>query len=321
MSHPTSEREREPSPSPGAAPAIGLVDTAALMKLGSLELRARWAVEGLARGLHRSVRHGFSVEFTEYRAYTPGDDPRFLDWRIYARTDRDFVKKYEDETNLRCTLLVDHSRSMAFGSRGWSKAGYAGTLAATLATFLAGQGDAVGLVTFDAELRTFLPPRNRPGHLRRLVLALETEPVGRGTAVGATLDQVAATLHRRGLVVLLSDLLLPLEGLDRRLAALAAAGQEVALLQVLDPQELTLTFAFEGAATFVDLETGQRLLLDPARARATYQSNLDTHLRAIAGACAKAGIYHRVCSTEGAVDATLRDLLLARERRGGRGRL
>jgi uncharacterized protein (DUF58 family) len=316
MTHPSTERPPA-GPTAGAA-ARGLVDTAALMKLESLELRARWAVDGLMRGLHRSVRHGFSVEFTEYRAYSSGDDPRFLDWRVYARSDRDFVKKYEDETNLRCTLVVDHSRSMAYGSLGWSKAAYAGTLAATLATFLAGQGDAVGLVTFDAELRTFLPPRNRPGHLRRLVLALDTDAVGRGSAVGAALDQVAATLHRRGLVVLLSDLLLPLEGLPRRLAALTAAGQEVALLQVLDPQELSLTFAFDGAATFVDLETDQRLLLDPAEARARYRQGLDAHLRAVASACAAAGIYHRVCSTDGAVDGALRDLLLARERRGRR---
>src|SRR3954469_15911567 len=132
----------------GNLPIKGLVDTAALMKIGSLELRAKVVMEGFRRGLHRSPFHGFSVEFTEYRPYVPGDDERFLDWRLYARSDRDYVKKYEDETNLRCHLVVDHSRSMAFASAGWDKATYAATLAATLAHFLDGQGDAVGLVTF-----------------------------------------------------------------------------------------------------------------------------------------------------------------------------
>src|SRR5687767_6189904 len=141
-----------------------LVDAAAIMKIRSLELRAQVLCEGLWRGLHRSPFHGFSVEFTEYRPYTPGDDVRFLDWRLYARTDRDYVKKFEDETNLRCHLVVDQSRSMGYGSLGWTKADYAATAAATLATFLDGQGDAVGLVTLAERLQEHLSPRNRPGH-------------------------------------------------------------------------------------------------------------------------------------------------------------
>ena len=129
--------------------AEGMIDPAALMKIKSLELRAKAVVEGFCRGIHRSPYHGFSVEFTEYRQYTLGDDPRYIDWRVYARSDRYYIKKFEDETNLRCHLLIDHSRSMGYGSAGYAKSQYAGTLAATLAYFLFMQGDAVGLATFD----------------------------------------------------------------------------------------------------------------------------------------------------------------------------
>src|ERR1051325_325685 len=158
--------------------AAKLIDPQALMSIRSLELRARAVVEGFWSGLHRSPYHGFSVEFTEYRQYTPGDDPRYLDWRVFARSDRYFIKKYEDETNLRCHLLVDQSRSMDYGSRGYTKATYGATLAATLAYFLHLQGDAIGLLTFDENVRDYLPARHRAGHLRHLMLALEKPAVG-----------------------------------------------------------------------------------------------------------------------------------------------
>src|SRR5512133_1842127 len=153
--------------------AANLIDPQALMSIRNLELRARAVVEGFWNGLHRSPYHGFSVEFTEYRQYSPGDDPRYLDWRVFARSDRYFIKKYEDETNLRAHLLVDQSRSMDYGTRSHTKATYAATLAATFAYFLHLQGDAVGLLTFDEQVRDYLPARHRPGHLRQLMLALE----------------------------------------------------------------------------------------------------------------------------------------------------
>src|SRR5436189_4045757 len=140
------------------------IDPAALMRIKNLELRAKVVVDGFLSGLHKSPVHGFSVEFTEYRQYSPGDDLRYLDWRLYARSDRYYIKKFEDETNLRCFLLVDNSRSMTYGSLPWTKAQYAHTLAATLAYFLNRQGDAVGLLTFDEIIREYLPARNRPGH-------------------------------------------------------------------------------------------------------------------------------------------------------------
>ncbi len=212
-----------PTFSNAAAPGR-LIDPQVLMSLRRLELRARVVVEGFWSGLHRSPYHGFSVEFTEYRAYTPGDDPRYLDWRVLARSDRYFVKRFEDETNLRVHLLVDQSRSLGFGSRGYSKADYAATLAASLAWFLHRQGDAVGVIAFDEQVRDYLPARHRPGHLRQVLLHLDRPPAGRGTDLTAPLRRAAELLRKRGLVVLVSDCLAPLERLDRALLELLLAG-------------------------------------------------------------------------------------------------
>jgi len=141
--------------------ADGMIDPVSLMRIKSMELRAKVVVEGFWKGIHRSPYHGFSVEFTEYRQYTSGDDPRYIDWQLYARSDKLYIKKFEDETNLRCHLLVDHSRSMGYGSGDYTKSQYAGTLAATLAYFLSTQGDAVGLATFDDRIRQHMAPRRR----------------------------------------------------------------------------------------------------------------------------------------------------------------
>src|SRR4030095_15500166 len=195
-------------------PSVGtLISPAALMRIRNLELRARIVVEGFWSGLHRSPYHGFSVEFTEYRQYTPGDEPRYLDWRLYARSDRFYIKKFEDETNLRCYLLVDNSRSMSYGSLAYTKAQYANTLAATLAYFLSLQGDAVGLLTFDEQIREYLPARTRSGHLRHLLLALEKPAAGTATDLAAPLKRIVEMVRKRGLMILISDLLAPIQAL------------------------------------------------------------------------------------------------------------
>jgi uncharacterized protein (DUF58 family) len=300
-------------------PLKGLVDTAALMKIGSLELRAKVVMEGFQRGLHRSPFHGFSVEFSEYRPYVPGDDVRFLDWRLYARSDRDYVKKFEDETNLRCHLVVDQSGSMGYGSLGWRKADYAATLAATLAHFLHAQGDAVGLVTFADRITEHLPPRHRPGHLRRVLIGLERAPAGVSGELAKPLAEVAGLVSRRGLLVLVSDLLAPAGELERQLGALAAAGHELVIFQVLDPAERSFAFEDGAPAVFRDLESGRQLFIDPAAARGSYQRALAAHLEMIAGACRRWGVSYHLLSTDQAMDLALL-AFLGRRGRGGQGR-
>jgi uncharacterized protein (DUF58 family) len=290
------------------------LDPAALMAIRNLELRARTVVEGFWHGLHRSPYHGFSVEFTEYRPYTPGDDPRYLDWKLVGRTDRYFIKKFEDETNLRCHLLVDNSRSMTFGSRGYSKADYALTLAATFAWFRSHQGDATGLLTFDESIREYLPARHRPGHLRHLMLALEKPPGGATTDLVAPLRRVAELVRKRGLIVLISDLLAPPEVLEAPLALLTAARHEVVVFQVLDPAELD--FNFTTAARFQDLETGRDLFLEPTLARPDYQRRLEAHLAAVRGVCQRLGIAHVQLSTAQPLEMALFNFLKVRADRG-----
>jgi uncharacterized protein (DUF58 family) len=284
------------------------------MAIRNLELRARSVVEGFWHGLHRSPYHGFSVEFTEYRAYSPGDDPRYLDWKLVGRTDRYFIKKYEDETNLRCHLLVDTSRSMTYGSQGYTKADYARTFAATLAYFLAQQGDATGLLTFDEKVREYLPARHRPGHLRHLMLSLEKPAAGTATDLAAPLRRIAELTRKRGVVVLLSDLLAPAASLEAPLALLTAARHEVIVFQLLDPAELT--FDFPTAARFLDLESGRDLFLDPATARPDYARKLAAHLDAVKALCQRLGITHVPLSTAHPLEHALGDFLRARAGRG-----
>jgi len=286
------------------------------MAIRNLELRARLVVEGFWNGLHRSPYHGFSVEFTEYRQYSPGDDTRYLDWRLYARSDRYYLKKFEDETNLRCHLVLDHSRSMEYGSLRWSKSQYACTLAATLAWFLEGQGDAVGLFTFDERVRDYLPARHRHGHLRHLMLALEKQPRGTGTNLNDPLQRVAELVRKRGLIVLISDLLAPVDELEHNLGRLAAAGHEIVLFQVLDPNELA--FDFHQAMLFQDVESSRDLYLDPETVRREYQNRFDSHNHRIETACRQLGIAFHRAVTDRPLELALLDFLRTRTRRGKR---
>jgi uncharacterized protein (DUF58 family) len=290
------------------------IDPATLMRIKSMQLRARVVVEGFLSGLHRSPYHGFSVEFTEYRQYSPGDDLRYLDWKLYARSDRYYLKRFEDETNLRAWLLVDLSRSMGFGSIGHDKAAYARTAAATIAYFLSLQRDAVGLVTFDAAIQAYLPARFRPGHLHRVMMALEHAPAGTATDLGAPLEQIAKTAQKRGLVVLLSDLLAPLETIETRLGYLRSRGHEVVVMRVLDPVELE--FPYQEPALFHDVESGRELYVDPPVARERYRQRFAEHAEGLAKACNKLGIDLIRLVTDQPLELALFDFLSTRMRRG-----
>jgi len=307
---PTSSPTISPPPRRGE----GFVDAKALMAIRSLELRARVVVEGFWNGLHRSPYHGFSVEFTEYRQYSPGDDTRYLDWRLYARSDRYYLKKFEDETNLRCHLLVDQSRSMNYGTLGYTKSDYARTLAATLAWFLNEQGDAVGLFTFAERVGDYLPARHRRGHLRQLMLTLEKELAGRETNLAEPLRRAAELARKRGLIILISDLLAPIDELERNLARLTAAGHEVVVFQILDPNEIN--FDFQSAMLFRDVESQKEIYLDPAAIRAEYQRRFQAHAKNIENICRKLGFaFHRVVTNQ-PMDLALFNFLQSRNRRG-----
>jgi uncharacterized protein (DUF58 family) len=313
---PTRLNTSPPDKTAATPSATSFIDPPTLMRIKSLQLRAKIVVQGFLSGLHRSPHHGFSVEFSEYRQYTPGDDPRHLDWRLYARSDRYYIKRFEDETNLRCHLLVDLSRSMGFGSLTYTKVDYARTVAATLAYFLGTQRDAAGLVTFDQDIADYLPARYRPGHLHRLMVCLERAVAGTSTDLSRPLERVAAVVRRRGMVVLISDLLAPTELLKTRLGYLRSQGHEVVLLRVLDPAELEFTFA--KPAVFVDMESGRDLYIDPDAARAQYRRNFARHADELARTCRDLGIDFYALPTSQPLELALFDFLQARQRTGRR---
>lgn len=272
--------------------------------LASIELKARTVVEGLLLGLHRSPFRGASVEFAEFRQYLPGDDPAMVDWKVYARTDRHYVKKFELDTNVEASLLVDVSASMGYGGRhGMTKLEYASCLAASLAYLLAGQRDAVGLALFDATLRDYLPPSVRPGQLTRLLVTLDRVTPGATSDTGAALRQVAERLRRRGLIVVCSDLLDDVERVIAGLRLVRARGMEVVVFHVLDEDELT--FPFEHASTFRDIETGQQVLTDPRTIRDAYLAGITAMQETYRRELRAAGIDYQLASTSAPLDATL----------------
>jgi uncharacterized protein (DUF58 family) len=302
-------RPQDASTRPAATAPSGSrwVDTDALMRIKSLELRAKMAMDGFVRGHHRSVRHGFSVEFSEYRNYVTGDDPRYMDWKVFARSDRYYVRRFEDETNMRCMFVLDASRSMDFGSLAYTKADYARTLIATLSYYLTLRRDAVGLITTDSEHREILPTRYRPGHWRRLLMALErTALLPRADLVGP-LDDVARLVRPRTTVVVVSDFLMPLDKLERPLSLLAARRQAVQLFWLLDPAERDLSLP--RAAQFEDLETGQRVFVQPALQRAAYRQRLAQHEAALRRLADTRGMALHAVTTDQGLDVVLLEFI------------
>jgi uncharacterized protein (DUF58 family) len=301
-------------PSVPATRDLRFLDPSVIARLGTMELKARTVVEGFLSGLHRSPYKGFSVEFAEYRQYLPGDDLNTLDWKVYARTDRHYVKKFEEETNLECHLLLDQSASMAYrGAAPMSKLEYGSVLAASLAFLMNRQRDATGLIAFDEQIRFRLPAAGRSGHLHTLLLALERIQPGLRSNVGRPLHQLAEALLKRSLVVLISDLLDDPEPVIKGLRHLKFRGTDVVVFQVLDPNELT--FPFKGAAKFKDIETDEEIVADPARARTEYLRELagltlqyDRELRG-------AGIDYVQLDTSQPLDFALLTYLSARARR------
>lgn len=289
------------------------MDPKVVMSIKSLELRAKVVVEGFRTGLNRSPRHGFSVEFSEYRQYTQGDDPRFLDWKLYARTDRSYIRLFEDETNLRCYLVADFSRSMSFGSLGYTKHDYGRTIAASLAWLLNRQGDAVGLSLFDERVRMVIPARYRPGQLRQIMVTLEQPTSGSDTNPEQALEHAARRLNRRGLVVLISDLLASVEQFEAGLKLLKGCGHDVVVFQVLDPVELDLRI--DGPRLFEDLESRQKVYADPVVAGESFVQRITEHNDAVQAVCEKLGASFIRTVTSEPLELTLSEFLHARRQR------
>jgi uncharacterized protein (DUF58 family) len=291
------------------------LDPAVLARLGTLELKARTIVEGFLSGLHRSPLKGFSVEFAEYRQYLPGDDLSTIDWRVYARTDRYYVKKFEEETNLDCHLLLDVSASMGYGKQ-VTKLQYGCMLAASLAYLMNRQRDAVGLTAFDDAIVEMLPPGARPGHLRSILLTLDRVKLGARTDVSKPMHLLADAMAKRGMVVVISDLLDDPARIVDGLRHFRFRGTDVIVFHLLDRDELT--FPFERPSRFRDVEGGGELLAVPSLVRQQYLDALNAALDHFKRELTSAGIDYRVVDTSQPLDFALSAYLSTRQRAGRR---
>lgn len=292
---------------------LRFLDPAVIARLGTLELRARTIVEGFLSGLHRSPFKGFSVEFAEYRQYIPGDDLSSIDWKVYARSDRYYVKKFEEETNLDCYILLDVSASMGYGRKdGTSKIEYGQMLAASLAYLMNRQRDAVALTAFDESIVTMLPPSARPGHLRALLVTLDRLQLGRKTDVSKPLHVLADTIAKRGMAVLISDLIDDPERVVDGLRHFRFRGTDVVVFHVMDPDELT--FPFERASRFRDMEIGDELMAVPSVVRAAYLEELNGVLDIYKRELGSMGVDYRLVNTSEPLEFSLMSYLSNRSR-------
>ncbi len=291
-----------------------LFDPAALAALGRVEIVARWIVDGFIAGLHRSARRGFSVEFAEHRPYQPGDDLRYVDWKIVARADRWVVKQFEEETNLRAAIVLDVSRSMAWtgAPTRLTKAAYAERLAAALALLLLRQRDAVGLVRYDETIRTVIPPRARMAHWQRLVGALGDQGAGLGSRADAALGHVARMLRRPGMVVLISDLLLEAVPVEQAVRTLRAQGHDVVVLHILDPLERD--FSTGGQAVYVDPESDAEIPAAPAEVREAYRATVAAAIEEWRARFTVVGASYQTITTDLPFGVPLRRAFSSRER-------
>jgi uncharacterized protein (DUF58 family) len=297
---PPSARERQ------------FLDPAVVARLGNLELKARTVVEGFLSGLHRSPFKGFSVEFAEYRQYIPGDDLSTIDWKVYARSDRHYVKKFEEETNLNCHVMLDISGSMAYGSRGITKYEYGQCLAASLAYLMNRQRDAAGLAAFDERIVTMLPASARPGHLNAILVTLDRLELGTETNVSKPLHQLADSLSKRGMVVLISDLLDDPERVIRGLKHFRFRGTDVIVFHLLDPDELA--FPFERATRFEDMETQDEVLAVPVVVRDHYLKAIGALIERYKRELGAAGIDYQLLTTDQPLELALLAYLSTRGR-------
>ncbi len=288
------------------------LDPAVLARIDSLEVRARMIVEGYVSGAHRSPYHGFSVEFAEHREYVPGDDLRYVDWKVFGRSDRFYLKRFEEETNFDCHLLLDASESMSYRSDGvaMSKFDYARTLAASLAYLVVKQQDAVGLGTFDREVTRLVPPSGKVAQVGTLCEMMEQTTAEHETSLGPILHELADRIRRRGLVVLISDLFDDVDSLLLGLRHLRHRRHDVLALQVVDPAEQD--FPFDDPTLFKGMEGLPEQMTEPRSLRRAYRREFETFLKSIRRGCRAARVEHALVRTDQPVDQVLSSVLSGR---------
>ncbi|MDP8207556.1 MAG: DUF58 domain-containing protein [Candidatus Electryonea clarkiae] len=291
-----------------------LISSDLVHRLEPLSLRAKFVVEGFLTGLHRSPYHGFSVEFAEHRMYQPGDPLKHVDWKVFGRTDRFYIKQYQEETNLRGMILLDQSLSMQYSSAKWAtKFEYGRSLAAALIYLMLSQRDAVGLTLFDTEIRDFYPAKSALTWRNVLWSCLEQAKTGGKTKVGAALHHLAERVGRRGMVILISDLLDDPDELISGLHHFRHNGYEVIVFQVLDPRELD--FAFEREARFEELESGQTMTASPWQMREAYSEEMNTFLEKLRSGCSRHKVSLHTVTTNTPLDKALLEFLTFRQKR------
>jgi uncharacterized protein (DUF58 family) len=281
-----------------------------IKRISRLELRARQVVEGFLSGRHRSPYFGHSVEFLQHREYTWGDDPRYVDWKVWAKQDRYYVKQFEEDTNLRCTLLCDVSGSMRYGNGAMNKYEYGCTIAASLAYLLLRQQDAVGCVAFDEQVRQTVPLRTKRNHLDSIVAALDVSRPSNKTGIYQILRSVTEDTPRRGMMVLVSDLLVAREGLLRGLKLLRSRGHDVMVFHVMDDDELD--FPFTGPSRFEGLELFDVVRCNPRALREGYLAALGAYLEEVRWGCAQHNVDYALVRTSQPLDAALTAYLCSR---------
>jgi uncharacterized protein (DUF58 family) len=289
------------------------LDPKVLSKIARLDLQARLVVEGFISGLHKSPFHGFSVEFASHREYVPGDDIKHIDWKVQAKTDRWYIKQYEEETNLKATFLLDASESMHYGrgnGEGLNKYGYAGAVAASLAFLLLQQQDAVGLSVFDEQIRSHMPPSSNPNYIKTFVHAIDVNEPKAKTSLEPICHSLAEKIPRRGLICLISDLFVDIDGLVRGLQHFRHYDHEVMVLHVMDADELT--FPFEGNTMFRGLEETGRVVVEPRTLREGYLQAVGRFCRDVKRRCIAARVDYKLVSTSDHLDAALCAFLAAR---------
>jgi uncharacterized protein (DUF58 family) len=291
-----------------------LIDPASLASLGRIEIVARWIVEGFLTGLHRSPRKGFSVEFAEFRPYQPGDDLRYIDWKVVARADRWMVKQFEEETNTRAAIVLDVSRSMDWSGSPTrlTKLRYAEQIVAAIALLLIRQRDAVGLVRYDDRLRTVLPARARSVQWRRIVRSLLDDAAGKDSQMGEAVRQAARLIRRPGMVIVVSDLLVDASAMEEALRVARAVGHQVTVLHIMDPSERDLDTP--GEAIFVDPETDLEVAANVADVRTAYRTTVEEAITQWRLRLAAIGAAYEVVMTDTPFGVPLRRAFAARQR-------